>query len=114
MTPLGGQVSIEILGQAFTFETQGDLDKARQAAEMVADRVEAAHRKTGGTASASDRVGIVFLVALDMANSYLELKECHQEFLDKIGARSERLASMMAPDAPERKGRNGPDIRMGR
>ncbi len=111
---MGGQISIDILGQAFTFETQGDLDQARRAADMVAKRVETANRKSGGSATASDRVGIVFLVALDMANSYLELKESHQEFMDKIGDRSERLVKKMAPKAPENNVHPEPHARMDR
>lgn len=92
-----GQVSIQILGQTFTFQVQGDMDmdRVRQAADLLAERVDKARQGLGGSSSMSGKLSAVVLAAMDIAHLYIEAKEGHQGFLDKIGSRSERLLKRM-------------------
>lgn len=108
MAPLEGQISIKILGRSFTFQTQGNVDKAREAAELVAAKVATAEKNLGRTVSEADKIGLFFLAALDVANSFLELKDDHQNFLEKVGFRSERLISRICDDKADENDRAGP------
>jgi cell division protein ZapA len=97
---LDGQLHIEILGQNFTFETQGDREKAKRAAEFLAHKVQAASKALDGPNTAANKMGVLVLAALDLAHSYLELKESHEGFLDQIGSRSEKLLQRMENKGP--------------
>ncbi|MBI9077581.1 MAG: cell division protein ZapA [Desulfatibacillum sp.] len=97
---MDGQLHIEILGQSFTFETQGDREKAQKAAQFLSEKVQAASRALDGPSTATNKMGIIVLAALDMAHSYLELKESYEGFLDQIGSRSEKLIQRMEHQGP--------------
>ena len=71
---MDGQLHIEILGQSFTFETQGDREKARKAAQYLSDKVQAASKALEGPSTASNKMGVIVLAALDLAHSYLSLR----------------------------------------
>ena len=101
---MDGQLHIEILGQNFTFETQGDREKAQQAAQFLMDKVQAASKALDGPSTASNKMGALVLAALDLAHSYLELKESHEGFLDQLGSRSEKLLQRMDNAGPSGEG----------
>lgn len=97
---MDGQLHIEILGQNFTFETQGDREKAQRAAHFLSEKVQAASMALDGPSTATNKMSILVLAALDLAHSYLELKESHEGFLDQIGSRSEKMLQRMEPKGP--------------
>jgi len=98
---LDGQIHIEILGQNYSFETQGDREKAQKAAQFLTEKVEAANSALDGPSTATNKIGVLVLAALDLAHSYLELKESYEGFMDQIGSRSEKLLQRMEPKGLE-------------
>ena len=84
-------LTIEILGQPFSFKTDVDVADAREVAAYVAQSIDQAKAQCSGGTSNPDKRAILVLTALNITNEYFELKRKHQQLLQTINQRSENL-----------------------
>ncbi|MBT8338836.1 MAG: cell division protein ZapA [Desulfatitalea sp.] len=84
-------VTINILGQPFTFKTDSDLSEAKAVAEYVATSVDQARQRCEQSTLVPEKRTILILTALNITNEYFDLKKKHQKLLKDIGQRSTHL-----------------------
>ena len=84
-------LTLEILGQPFSFKTDVDLSDARAVADYVIESVDRARSQCAHKTASLDKRAILILTALNITNEYFELKKRHQQLLHDLDQRSEDL-----------------------
>ena len=84
-------LTIEILGQPFTFKTDSDIAEAKEMAGYVAKSVHQASAQFVNQSQIADNRAVLVLAALNIANEYFDLKKKHQQLLSDISRRSDKL-----------------------
>lgn len=84
-------LTIEILGQPFTFKTDSDASNAKAVADFVINSVDQARKQCAQSTLSPDKGAILTLTALNIANEYFDLKNKHQQLLQNISQRSTNL-----------------------
>ena len=84
-------LTIEILGQPFTFKTDADVSNAKAVADFVIKSVDQARKQCAQGTLSPDKGAILTLTALNIANEYFDLKNKHQQLLQDISQRSTNL-----------------------
>ena len=74
-------LTIEILGQPFTFKTDSDIAEAKEMADYVASSVSQASAHFANQPQVADNRAILVLTALNIANEYFDLKKNISSFL---------------------------------
>ncbi|OEU47063.1 MAG: hypothetical protein BA861_02590 [Desulfobacterales bacterium S3730MH5] len=82
-----GLVSIELFGQVYTFRASGQVPEPEEVADYVAGHVE----KVRASAKTPSQLDTLILVALNIANEYLEMKGSRQELVGNIDERCKTL-----------------------
>lgn len=88
-------LTIDVLGQPFSFKTDSDVSEAKAIAEYVATSVDQVKSQCGNQAPAPDKRAILILAALNITSEYFDLKKKHQELLNEIDQRSEQLINTL-------------------
>jgi len=98
-------LTIDVLGQPFTFKTDTDASQAKVVADYLVKAVEKVKSQCAPKAPIPDKRAILVLTALNIASEYFDLKKKHQEFLDVIDKRATKLLNVLetrsAQDMPE-------------
>lgn len=84
-------LTIEILGQPFTFKTDVDIAQAKTVADYVVKSVDQAKRQCAGKTIAPDKRAILILTALNITKAYFDLQKQHDNLLHDINQRSGNL-----------------------
>jgi len=84
-------LTIEILGQPFTFKTDSDIAEAQEMADYVVKSVHQASAHFANQTQLADNRAVLVLAALNIANEYFELKKTHQQLLSDLSRRSDKL-----------------------
>ena len=84
-------VTIDVLGQPFSFKTDSDLSEARAIADYLTESVGQVKTQCGNQAPTPDKRAILLLAALNITSEYFELKKKHRELLDDLDKRSAHL-----------------------
>lgn len=84
-------LTIEILGQPFTFKTDSDIAEARQMADFMVKSVETAKAEFIKNNQPSDNRAILILAALNITNEYFDLRKKHQQLVSDLSQRSEKM-----------------------
>lgn len=84
-------VTIDVLGQPFSFKTDSDIAEARAIADYLAATVGQVKTQCGNQAPTPDKRAILLLAALNITSEYFELKKRHRELLDHLDQRSAHL-----------------------
>ncbi len=84
-------LTIEVLGQPFTFKTDTDVSEAKAVAEFVAKSADDVNSKCARQVPKPDKRAILILTALNISSELLELKKKHQDLIDQINLRSAQL-----------------------
>ena len=84
-------LTIEILGQPFTFKTDSNESEARAVADFVTKSIDQVKSQCANQVPTPDKGAILILAALNIASDYFDLKRKHQEILDDINQRSVHL-----------------------
>lgn len=84
-------LTIDILGQPFSFKTDSEISEARAVADYVAESVSQIKSQCVNQVPVPDKRAILLLAALNITSEYFELKKKHQELLKNINIRSEHL-----------------------
>jgi cell division protein ZapA len=88
-------VTIDVLGQPFSFKTDSSVSEARAVAEFVAGSVRAVQKQCSGQVPTPDKRAILILTALNIASELFDLKKKHQGLLEDINQRSEQLLNTL-------------------
>ena len=84
-------MTIDVLGQPFSFKTDSDLSEARAIADYLTASVGQVKTQCGNQAPTPDKRAILLLAALNITSEYFELKKKHRELLDDLDKRSAHL-----------------------
>lgn len=88
-------MTIEVLGQPFTFKSDSDASESRAVADYVADTVKRVKSQCAQNTPTPDKRAILILTALNITSEYFELKKKHQQLLHDIDARSVNLLNAL-------------------
>ena len=88
-------LTIEVLGQPFTFKTDSNELDARAVADFVVKSADQVRLQCANQAPTPDKRAILILTALNIASEYFDLKKKYQEMLDDINQRSEHLLNTL-------------------
>lgn len=88
-------LTIEVLGQPFTFKTDSDQTDAKAVADYVVQAVNSIHAQGTQKAQLLDKRAILILAALNIANDYFNLHKKYQQLLQDIDQRSANLIQVL-------------------
>lgn len=88
-------LTIEILGQPFTFQTDTDVADARTVADFVVKSVDQAKSQCINNTPTPDKRAILILTALNISNELFDLKRKYQQLLQDIDQRSAHLLNTL-------------------
>jgi cell division protein ZapA len=88
-------LTIEVLGQPFTFKSDSDASESRVVADYVADTVKRIKLQCAHNRPTPDKRAILILTALNITSEYFELKKKHQQLLHDIDTRSVHLLNAL-------------------
>ncbi len=88
-------MTIDVLGQPFSFKTDSDMSEARAIADYLAESVSQVKSQCGNQVPTPDKRAILILAALNITSEYFNLKKAHRELLKDINQRSEHLISTL-------------------
>jgi cell division protein ZapA len=84
-------LTIDVLGQPFTFRTDSDVSDAKAVADYVIRSVDQAKAQCAQKTISPDKRAILILTALNITNEFLELKSKYDQLLHDISQRSENM-----------------------
>ena len=84
-------LTIDVLGQPFTFKSDSKESEARAVADFVAKSIEQVKSQCANQVPTPDKRAILILAALNIASDYFDLKRKYQEIFDDINQRSVHL-----------------------
>jgi len=84
-------LTIDVLGQPFTFKADSDVFDAKAVADYVIKSVDQARAQCAQKTLFPDKGAILILTALNITNEFLELKNKYDQLLHNISQRSENL-----------------------
>ncbi|MBR9981677.1 MAG: cell division protein ZapA [Desulfatitalea sp.] len=88
-------LTIEILGQSFTFKADVNCADAQTVADYVVQSVNQARAQCAGNTLNPDKRAILTLTALNIANELFDLKRRHQHLLHDIQQRSGNMLNTL-------------------
>lgn len=88
-------VTIEIFGQAYTFKAESESTKAKEVADTLVREITRVESQQPGKTSDLNKLTIMILAALNIANENLELRVSQTELLQDIAQRSQELISAL-------------------
>lgn len=84
-------VTLELFGQPYTFKSDADVAKAKQAAAFLLSEVQKAQGQPTGPSAYIPKLTIMILAALNIATSIMQLKHETGEFVETT---AERLSAL--------------------
>jgi cell division protein ZapA (FtsZ GTPase activity inhibitor) len=81
-------VTIELFGQEFTFKAESDVSRAKEVADFLVQEVTKVQTQQSSISSHVNKLTILILAALNIANEHIELKRNHSNVLQDIFRRS--------------------------
>ena len=85
-------VKIELFGQQYTFKAESEITQAKEVADFLVEEVNKIESQQPGSAN---KLTILILAALNIANENIELKKNHSNFLHMMSKRSAGLLSAL-------------------
>ncbi len=84
-------ITIELFGQSFSFKTQIDAETAKEIADLLVREVDSVTQEHTGKTSGMNKLAILTIAAMNIANEYIELKRNHMILLENISSKSASL-----------------------
>lgn len=84
-------VTIDLLGQPYTFKAESEITRAKEVADFLAKEVARVEAKQLSKSSKINKFAILILAALNIADENIELKSNHSDLLRNISERSANL-----------------------
>jgi cell division protein ZapA (FtsZ GTPase activity inhibitor) len=88
-------LTIDVLGQPFSFKTDSEVSEARAIADYLAESVSQVKSQCGNQVPAPDKRAILILAALNITSEDFNLKKKHHDLLKDLNQRSEQLISTL-------------------
>ena len=88
-------VTIDVLGQPFTFKTDSNVSEAKAVADFVVKSIDEVQTHCSGQMPTPDKRAILILAALNITSELFELKKRHQGLLEDINQRSAHLLNTL-------------------
>ena len=88
-------LTIDVLGQPFTFKTDSNSSEAEAVADYVVKTVDMVETHSKKGAPSLDKRAILILAALNITSELFHLKRKHQELLQSIDKRSTELIDLL-------------------
>ncbi len=88
-------VTIELLGQTYTFKTDSDTINAKEMVDFLVKEVSRVETQQSSQTSNITRFAILISAALNIVNENFTLKMKHTDLLKDISERSEKLIGML-------------------
>jgi cell division protein ZapA len=88
-------LTIDVLGQPFSFKTDSDVSEAKAVADYLVTSVSKVKSQCGNQVPTPDKRAILILAALNITSEYFNLKKKHQALIDDINQRSEHLINTL-------------------
>jgi cell division protein ZapA (FtsZ GTPase activity inhibitor) len=81
-------VTIELFGQQYTFRAEEEAVRAKEVADFLAEEVSRIESQQSISSSSVNKLTILIIAALNIANENIKLKRNHLNFLQNISKRS--------------------------
>ena len=88
-------LTIDVLGQPFTFKTDSNISDAEAVADHVVKTVNQVETHNKKRLPSLDKRAILILAALNITSELFHLKRKHQELLQSIDKRSNELIDLL-------------------
>jgi cell division protein ZapA (FtsZ GTPase activity inhibitor) len=88
-------VTIELFGRPFTFKAESEVKQAEKVADYLVKEVTEVEKQQSQQSSNINKLAIIVLAALNIANKNMELKREHLNCLREISDRSAKLISTL-------------------
>lgn len=88
-------VSVELLGQRYTFKTENDMPKANEIANLYVQEVNRVRKELVGNSSRPTDQVILILAALNIADKHYELEKRYANLKSEISGRSVNLINRL-------------------
>jgi cell division protein ZapA (FtsZ GTPase activity inhibitor) len=85
-------VKIELFGQPYTFKAESEVKNAEKVADYLVKEVSKVTAQQSRRSSNINKLAVMILTALNIANENMELKREQSKFLRDITKRSENLS----------------------
>ncbi len=86
-------VTIDILGQPFTFKTESELSEARAVADYLKGQVTKIEDQIIKHSPGISKRTVLLLTALNITGEYFALKKKHEDLIKIVSERSRQLIS---------------------
>ncbi len=81
-------VTIELFGQQYTFKAGDEVSRAKEVADLLAEEVSRIESQQSSSSSSANKLTILIIAALNIANENIKLKRNYSDFLHNISNRS--------------------------
>ena len=85
---MGQTITLQILGRAFTFQTESEVPDAKKVAAHFEDAVNKMQAQYGGKLVTVDRETILILTGLNIASEYYKMEDRYQRFFSRMTEKS--------------------------
>ncbi|MBU1163661.1 MAG: cell division protein ZapA [Proteobacteria bacterium] len=88
-------VTIDLLGQSYTFKTDSEVSKAKEVVDFLENEVKKVESQHSLKTLDITKFTILILAALNIANKNFEIKRNDSEFFNDISQRLNRMISTL-------------------
>ncbi|MBT4365693.1 MAG: cell division protein ZapA [Desulfobacterales bacterium] len=91
-------VTIELLGQQFSFKTDEDVSDVNEIRDLLINEVNAIEKSQPEESLTKSKVTIMTIAALNIANEYVKMKGNYTDLQKKISKRSSSIIKKLDVD----------------
>ena len=92
---LGQHVTIELFGQSYTFKAESEETNTKKVAVYLAEEVKRVEEKYKSQQPQMPKLNMMILVAMNIANEIVELRNKHSDLVREISTRSSKLIQQL-------------------
>ncbi len=93
-------VTIEILGQAYTFQSESEAARTREVVDFLVKEVTKVEEQLKDQSAHISKMAILLLAALNIVNEYFECKNKYTLLLENVSSRSDHLIRLLDQKVP--------------
>ena len=88
-------VTIELFEQQYTFKADEEVSRAKEVADLLVEEVSRIESQQSSSSSSVNKLTILIIAALNIANENIKLKRNYDNFLQNISKRSISLIRVL-------------------
>ena len=97
---MGQHVTITLFGQSYTFKAESEETNTKTVADYLTKEVKRVEEQFEGHQPQMSRLSMMILVAMNIANENVELREKHTALIKEISIRSTKLIQQLDTRVP--------------